>query len=896
MSTNNYVDPENIYPWVHPDDTNLTFEVGSEKKWKIYTFDTLERIEKYISNDTPPFVTDTGTIVVFRINELYRGSKGKILMLVAYGTGVIGPDSGKEIINWVEVPLQNGDADDNGDGTPDSFLDGGLFQGVIEIGPKDVPAATLALDNTIRENTPPPTSEEPPSTADVSLEASVSTASAPATKATTETASDAEAALAPDQIYDTVTTNAALADPAIETSIRNATDAVGNAVPGAAALADEYVALQSELATGQSLPRTNEIMTRLNAIQTSLPPSAAAAASGISSAIAPALNPGNIPGLENIANSATSLATSFLPTAGASISDLTGDLNFANGLDLSSLSGLSQTISGGLQATTALLGSGNLLDNLPNINNLLKLDPTALINNIDLGAVANSISQIDVKTISQQLANGVMDVVDQAAATFGPIGRGFPENPALRDIATSTDAGFGYTGSRSTSSGAAIRQSSTITPEAEEGGPPPTATTPYKRLIEILERTLTQDWRARSGSSEGTVPSSQDPRGREQVPPAPPGSNPLIMEAYRISGQANFTRDGVSGEYSWHTAFVNWVLSKAGLDINASMSAQAYYTYGDRVNHTNLRNLAAKRGDLVIFNSRTGAKHIGFLWEFNDQTNKISILGGNQAGTVKISEFPFSLKDGDFYVTHIRRNWVVPPGTVTVYASGTATETAPSTESPIGPTTPVNSTATETVPSNARSGSSVSGPGLDRAEFSEDGKSAKLPVDATPQEKAAVSAKLEETRQSRDTFGQVNEIGYEEDLSDVELPKKPTPEERAARDAERKAKKKEAADKKKAKQAKDDAFYGGGAFSTAGGSTTSRVTTTGGGSTTTYAPERSEAAQTALEKQNKTDAYNRLLSTTYSSQKRATSSIRGYVRKYGGSFIPYQDGTRWRVR
>lgn len=33
----------------------------------------------------------------------------------------------------------------------------------------------------------------------------------------------------------------------------------------------------------------------------------------------------------------------------------------------------------------------------------------------------------------------------------------------------------------------------------------------------------------------------------------------------------------------------------------------------------------------------------------------MKILGGNLDGRVKVQEFPFSLRDGDFYVTHIRR-------------------------------------------------------------------------------------------------------------------------------------------------------------------------------------------------------------------------------------------------
>jgi len=659
MSDSNYVDPENIYPWVHPDDYDIQFGVTSERRFNIHTFDTEERFDRYVFEQLAPTTAEPGNIVAVRVNE----SGGKIFLWFAVGLDEFDPDSGNEIVGWVGVPMQNGTVDENGDGTPDSLVDGfkAMWQGTefgIQSGPRDVVASTLALDNLVRTATAPPPPEEPPNTQDVSTEAIVEQAAAPAAEETAQTQAEADTAVDPNNTANPVgeavnqtTTDLTTNAPAIESSIASVSPE----------LATEFTGLQTELAAGNlSLPRTNEIMTQLEEISRQLPPSLSATAATINNAVGPSLNPGNIPGLEGIVQTATSVAGSLVPDVSETLGNLQNTVNFALGTSLGSLSTLSQSLTAGLQQTTSLLSGGNLLQNIPDINNLLRLDPTALLNNIDLGAISNSINTLDLQTIAQGLSGGLMDVVDQTAAMFGTIGRGFPNNPALRDLLNTADAGFGYTGARGTSSGAQVRQTSVVTPEAPEGGPIPEGTTPYARLTEVLERTLTQDWRARSGDSSGTPPSGQDPRGRDQIPPPPPGANPLIMEAYRISGQTTFTRDGTTGEYAWHTAFVNWVLSKAGFPIVASMSAQAYYTYGTRVNHTNLNNLNAKKGDIVIFNSRTGAKHIGFFWQYNAATRSITILGGNQNGTVKLSNFPFSLRDGDFYVTHIRRNWEVP--------------------------------------------------------------------------------------------------------------------------------------------------------------------------------------------------------------------------------------------
>ena len=689
MSNNNYIDPEKIYPFTHPDELKVVLNgVVGPKPYRISTFDTLDRLREYYDNDKFPFSdvdgfnAAPGWSFIVRVNETYEGAAGRLILFYAIDSGIESSSQpGQNVSYLLEIPIKDPYAANPGA----SYQLGGDFAYEISLEPTAVPAATLALDGVIREATPPPTSEEPPEVKDTSLKAAAEKASAPAKDDTDAKAAATTAALDTSDTSNPVGAATAqantdlAANPTVESDIRT------GAPPGSSpevvaefeAIADEYSSLQTELSTNPPITRVAEITNRFSEISTSLPPSLSSVSAIITNAVTPLQNPGNIPGFESLVSQATATAGSFVPDAASGLGDITNALDFDTGASLGDLSNLSQTLQSSLSQASGLLSGGNLLDSLPDINKLFEFDPQALIKNINLGAVVESISTVNFNNVIA--AGGLTDVVDQLAAQFGTIGRAFANIPALADLAGSSDVGFGNNSTPSVTSGEQVQRTVIATPEDTAGGPAPTSATDYEKLIEVLERTLTQDWAVKSGGNDGIKPSnleeSRDPRGKDQILPVPPNTNPLIMEAYRISGKSEFTRDGVSGEYSWHTAFVNWVLTKAGFTAVGSMSAQAYYTYGDRVNHTNLRNLAAKRGDLVIFNSRTGAKHIGFFWEFDDRTNKISILGGNQAGTVKISEFPFSLKDGDFYVTHIRRNWVVLPKTDPT--SDTATTTVP---------------------------------------------------------------------------------------------------------------------------------------------------------------------------------------------------------------------------
>jgi len=933
MTDTNYVDPEKVYPFVHPDETKVVLNgVVGPDPYNVSTFDTLDRLEEYYVNDKFPFSdvegknAAPGWSFVVRVNETYEGVAGRLILFYAIDTGIESSlQPGQNISALLEIPIKDPYAANPGA----SYQLGGDFDFEISLEPTAVPAATLALDGVIRENDNNPNQTEP-DTQDVSLEAAAEKSAAPAKADTDAKSTETKEALDTSDTSNpvgeaTAQTNTDLAAaPTVESDIRNA------APPGSSpevvaefeATADEYSSLQTELSTNPPITRVAEITDRLSEISTSLPPSVASASATITNAVTPLQNPGNIPGFESLVSQATATAGSFVSDASSALGDITNLIDFDIGASLGDLSNLSQTLQSSLSQASGLLSGGNLLDNLPDINELFKFDPQALIKNIDLGQVVNSPALTGIKDLLEDITagGGLTDVVNQLEAAFGTIGRGFPNILGLADLAGSSDAGFGYNGARSTPSGEQIAQTTNATPEAPEGGPAPESSTPYEKLIEVLENTLAQDWAVKSGEGDGIKPSEQgeDPRGKSQIPPPPPNTNPLIMEAYRISGQPGLTRDGTSGEYAWHTAFVNWVLSKAGFTIVASMSAQAYNSYGNRVNHTNFNNLRARKGDLVIFNSKTGAKHIGFFWRINKGAKSITILGGNQAGTVKLSNFPFSLTDGDFYVTHIRRNWEVP---AEVEAAGPEADpdasdprgdqigtTAPN-ESAIGPTgAPANSPADEISMANVtgiapdpldrdRDGlpdrasrfgledvtSIAPDPDLSRVTFDDNG-TATLPLDATPAESAAAKVELNRRAKQRqdDAYKERNRDLTDEEYDAIEIPQKLTPEERRARDAADRERRKAAAAKRRAQQAKDDEFYGGGAFSTGKGTTkaTRVVTETGGGSTTYTAPpstvDRSISATAAA----KSGFYR-----TLSSAQRKAASLKS---KYGVILTPYQ--------
>lgn len=296
-------------------------------------------------------------------------------------------------------------------------------------------------------------------------------------------------------------------------------------------------------------------------------------------------------------------------------------------LKTSSLSGSISSSASGVSGATSLLSGSNFINEIIGVVTILDL-------------VVNEVPKIPtlLGSFSQNLNSifsGLYD--DIAKMSKGLTDFKYP------DLANSTDPGFGFTNSLggTNGTGTAISYGGNQQPAGANSDATITGnrttpdTTVYSKLEDTINSTLRQDWRTKN---------------------AKPG-NPLILTAYALSGR-NYDKDGTTGEYAWATAFVNWVLHKSGIDYMKVMSPMAYAGYGNPVTIGTFKSV--RKNDLIILSSIHGIGHIGFIRAYDPKTNQVTILGGNQAGTVKLTKISVSRSDPDLYVSHIRRNWTIP--------------------------------------------------------------------------------------------------------------------------------------------------------------------------------------------------------------------------------------------
>ena len=89
---------------------------------------------------------------------------------------------------------------------------------------------------------------------------------------------------------------------------------------------------------------------------------------------------------------------------------------------------------------------------------------------------------------------------------------------------------------------------------------------------------------------------------------------------------------GLSGDYSWCAAFVNYNLESIGLKGTGSPLARSYLNYGTPVDNP-------EKYDLVIFKrgNSTWQGHVAFY--IDETENGVLVLGGNQSDSVNIQEY-----------------------------------------------------------------------------------------------------------------------------------------------------------------------------------------------------------------------------------------------------------------
>ncbi len=296
-------------------------------------------------------------------------------------------------------------------------------------------------------------------------------------------------------------------------------------------------------------------------------------------------------------------------------------------LDLSSLSSaISSSGSSESSGPIGLLSGSNFINEIIGVVSILDL----VVNELPKTTLSSTAVSQNLNTMFGGLFTGISNLASNLTNV-----------PA--DIAKSIDPGFGFTNAIGGSSNAGTSlgygggqapASSTSTAGQSSTGTIPD-TTLYKKLDDILTMTLRQDWKTKN---------------------AKPG-NPLILEAYALSGR-NYDKDGTTGEYAWSAAYVNWVLNKAGLDYLKVMSPAAYAGYGSPVNFGTFKNV--RKNDIIVYKSSFGIGIAGFVMGYDPATDMVSVLGGNQGGTVKITKLPGLKVSPELYVSHIRRNWAIP--------------------------------------------------------------------------------------------------------------------------------------------------------------------------------------------------------------------------------------------
>lgn len=107
------------------------------------------------------------------------------------------------------------------------------------------------------------------------------------------------------------------------------------------------------------------------------------------------------------------------------------------------------------------------------------------------------------------------------------------------------------------------------------------------------------------------------------------GANPDIikyLQSTNLSTQFNST-----DETPWCSAFVNWVVEKAGVPGTNRADAVSWMNWGEPTRDP-------RKGSIVVFKWANGGHHVGFVDNF-DKPGKVSVLGGNQGNTVKISDY-----------------------------------------------------------------------------------------------------------------------------------------------------------------------------------------------------------------------------------------------------------------
>jgi len=107
--------------------------------------------------------------------------------------------------------------------------------------------------------------------------------------------------------------------------------------------------------------------------------------------------------------------------------------------------------------------------------------------------------------------------------------------------------------------------------------------------------------------------------------------NPQIVAYAKETNISGINND----EIPWCSTFMNWCAQEAGLPISGKPNARSWINIGESTENP-------IPGDIVVFwreNINSWKGHVGIFLGFNQDTNKVFCLGGNQKNAVTIAEY-----------------------------------------------------------------------------------------------------------------------------------------------------------------------------------------------------------------------------------------------------------------
>jgi uncharacterized protein (TIGR02594 family) len=112
-----------------------------------------------------------------------------------------------------------------------------------------------------------------------------------------------------------------------------------------------------------------------------------------------------------------------------------------------------------------------------------------------------------------------------------------------------------------------------------------------------------------------------------------PEANAFIVEC--LESTTLDRRDAMLDETAWCSAFVNRVMQLAGVEGTNSAWARSWLDWGREPDDEEFG-----KGVIVVLERGANSGHVGFLEDWDDELETVTLLGGNQGDAVSIATFP----------------------------------------------------------------------------------------------------------------------------------------------------------------------------------------------------------------------------------------------------------------